>query len=94
MKKRLFLILSVTVMLAAGCGSTDNAVPDMEPEAAETVVGVVEPDMTENKEVTAAYQAQNGDTGKEQTAEEMAKEPGQEKEDKGAAETPEPKTEE
>ena len=94
MKKRLFLILSVTVMLAAGCGSTDNAVPDMEPEAAETVVDVVEPDMTENKEVTAAYQAQNGDTGKEQTAEEMAKEPGQEKEDKGAADTPEPKTEE
>ena len=92
MKKRLFLILSVTVMLAAGCGSTDNAVPDMEPEAAETVVDVVEPDMTENKEVTAAYQAQNGDTGKEQTAEEMAKEPGQEKEDKGAADTPEPKT--
>ena len=81
-------------MLAAGCGSTDNAVPDMEPEAAETVVNVVEPDMTENKEVTAAYQAQNGDTGKEQTAEEMAKEPGQEKEDKGAADTPEPKTEE
>lgn len=78
-------------MLAAGCGSTDNAVPDMEPEAAETVVDVVEPDMTENKEVTAAYQAQNGDTGKEQTAEEMAKEPGQEKGDKGAVETPEPK---
>lgn len=92
MKKRLFLILSVTVLLAAGCGNTDNAAPDMEPEAAETAVDVAEPDMTEDKEAAAAEQAENGDAEKEQTEKKTAEETGQEEGDKEAGETPEPKT--
>lgn len=91
MKKRLFLILSVAVMLAAGCGNTDRILPDVGTDTTQTVTDAAEPDMAGDKETPAADQAQNGDTGKEQTAEEMAKEPGQEKGDKGAVETPEPK---
>lgn len=91
MKKRLFLILSVTIMLAAGCGNKDNVVPDMEAEATETVTDTEEPDMAEDKEAPAADQAENGDAGKEQTEKETAKEPVQEEGDKAAEETPEPK---
>ena len=87
MKKRLFLILSVTIMLAAGCGNKDNILPDMETEAAETVTDTEEPDMAEDKEVPAADQAENGDTEKE-----TAKETEQEEGDKEAGETPEPKS--
>ena len=90
MKKRLFLILSVAVMLAAGCGNTDRILPDAGADTTETVMDAAEPDMAGDRKAPAADQAQNGDTGKEQTAEEMAKEPEQEKGDKGAAETPEP----
>ena len=64
MKKRLFLILSVTIMLAAGCGNKDNVVPDMEAEATETVTDTEKPDMAEDKEAPAADQAENGDAGK------------------------------
>ncbi len=92
MKKRLFLILSVTVMLAAGCGNRDNVVPDMETEAAETVTDTEEPDMAEDKEVPAADQAENGDTEKRQTEKEIAEEPEQAEGDKEAEETPEPKS--
>lgn len=92
MKKRLFLILSVTVLLAAGCGNKDNVVPDMETEAAETVTGTEEPDMAEDKEVPAADQAENRDTEKEQTEKETAKETEQEEGNKEAEETPEPKS--
>ena len=90
MKKRLFLILSVAVMLAAGCGNTDRILPDVGTDTTQTVTDAAEPDMAGDRKAPAADQAQNGDTGKEQTAEEMAKEPEQEKGDKGAAETPEP----
>lgn len=90
MKKRLFLILSVAVMLAAGCGNTDRILPDAGADTTETVMDVAEPDMAGDRKAPAADQAQNGDTGKEQTAEETAKEPEQEKGDKEAAETPEP----
>lgn len=51
MRKRLFLILSVTVMFVAGCGNKDNVLPDMETEATETVTDTEEPDMTEDKEI-------------------------------------------
>ena len=37
MKKRLFLILSVGIMLFAGCGNKDNLMADMETEKTETV---------------------------------------------------------
>ena len=70
MKKRLFLILSVTVMLAAGCGNKDNNLPDMETEAVETAIDTVEPDMAEEKEAPAADQAENRDAHKEQTGKE------------------------
>ena len=92
MKKRLFLILSVTIMLAAGCGNKDNILPDMETEVAETATDTEEPDMAEDKEVPAADQAENGDTEKEQTEKETAEETGQEEGDKEAGETPEPKS--
>lgn len=91
MKKRLFLILSVTIMLAAGCGNKDIPT-DMETEVAETVTDTEEPDMAEDKEVPAADQAENGDTEKEQTEKETAEETGQEEGDKEAEETPEPKS--
>ena len=78
MKKRLFLILSVTIMLAAGCGNKDNVVPDMETEATETVIDTEELDMAEDKEAPAADQAENGDTEKEHTEKETAKETEQE----------------
>ena len=92
MKKRLFLILSVTIMLAAGCGNKDNVVPDMETEATETVIDTEELDMAEDKEAPAADQAENGDTEKEHTEKETAKETEQEEGDKEAEETPEPKS--
>ena len=92
MKKRLFLILSVTIMLAAGCGNKDNILPDMETEAAETVKDTEEPDMAEDKEVPAVDQAGNGDTEKEQTEKETAKEAEQEEGDMEAGETPGPKS--
>lgn len=88
MKKRLFLILSVTVMLAAGCGNKDNNLPDMETEAVETAIDTVEPDMAEDKEAPAADQAENRDAQKEQTGKETAEETGQEEGDKEAEEMP------
>lgn len=92
MKKRLFLILSVAIMLAAGCGDTDSFQPDTGTEATETVMDAEEPDMAEDKEIPAADQAENRDTEKEQAVEQTAKGTGQEKGDKEAEETPEPKS--
>lgn len=92
MKKRLFLILSVTIMLAAGCGNKGNILTDMETEATETVTDIEEPDMAEGKEAPAADQAENGDANKEQTGKETAEETGQEEGDKEAGETPEPQS--
>ena len=91
MKKRLFLILSVTVMLAAGCGNKDNIMPDMETEVTETVIDTEEPDVAEDKEVPAAEQAEEN-TEKEQTKKETEKETGQEEGGKETEETPEPKS--
>lgn len=87
MKKRLFLILSVTVMLAAGCGNKGNILTDMETEATETVTDIEEPDMAEDKENPAADQTENGDANKEQTGKETAEEG-----DKEAGETPKPQS--
>lgn len=88
MKKRLFLILSVTVMLAAGCGNKDNNLPNMETEAVETAIDIVELDMAEDKEAPTSDQAENGDAQKEQTGKETAEETGQEEGDKEAEEMP------
>lgn len=65
MKKRLFLILSVAVMLAAGCGNTDRILPDAGADTTETVMDAAELDMAGDSKTPAADQAQNGDTGKE-----------------------------
>ena len=91
MKKRLFLILSVTVMLAAGCGNKDNAAPDIEAGAAETVTDTGEQDMAEDKEAADADQAENGDAGKEQAEKGAAEETEPEDGDKEAGGTQEPK---
>ena len=89
MKKRLFLILSVTIMLAAGCGNKDNILPDMGTEVAETVIDTEAPDMAGDKEAPAD-QTENKDTGKAQAEKETAEatEPGEG--DRAAEETPEP----
>ena len=91
MEKRLFLILSVTVMLAAGCGNKDNAAPDIEAGAAETVTDTGEQDMAEDKEAADADQAENGDAGKEQAEKGAAEETEPEDGDKEAGGTQEPK---
>ena len=87
MKKRLFLILSVTTMLVAGCGNKYNILTDMEAEATETAIDTEETDMAEDKEVPASAQAENGDAENEQTEKETVKETEQE-----AEKTPEPKS--
>ncbi len=92
MKKRLFLILSVTVMLAAGCGNKDNILTDMETEPTETVIDTEEPDMAEDEEIPATEQAENGVAGERQTGKEPPEETEPEEGDKEAAETPEPQS--
>lgn len=89
MKKRLFLILSVSVMLIAGCGNKNNAVADMETEVTETVTDTEEQDMAGNTEMPAEEQTESGETEKGQTGE---KEMPERKEDAGAEETPEPQS--
>ena len=91
MKKRLFLILSVSIMLFAGCGNKD-ILTDMGTEKTETAGGTEEPDMTGDEEISAADQTENGETKRGQTEKEMPKETEPEEEDKEAAETPEPKS--
>jgi hypothetical protein len=92
MKKRLFLILSVTIMLAAGCGNKDNILTDMETEPTETVIDTEEPDMAEDEEIPATEQAENGVAGERQTGKEPPEETEPEEGDKEAAETPEPQS--
>ncbi len=74
MKKRLFLILSVTIMLAAGCGNRDNVVPDMETEATETVIDIEEPNIAVDEEISVLDQSESGNTEKEQTGKESLEE--------------------
>lgn len=95
MKKRLFLILSVTIMFAAGCGNKENILTDVETETTETVTDIEEPDMAEDEEIPAAFQVENGETDKGQPEKEMPKETEPEdgdKEDKGTEETPAPQS--
>ena len=89
MKKRLFLILSVSIMLFAGCGNKNNAVTGMETEVTETVTGTEEPDMAKDTEIPAKEQTESGETEKGQTGE---KEMPERKEDAVAEETPEPQS--
>ena len=94
MKKRLFLILSVSILLIAGCGNKDIPA-DMETEKTEMAGGTEETDMAGDDEIPAADQAENGETDKGQSEKEMPKETEPEdgdKEDKGAGETPEPRS--
>ena len=94
MKKRLFLILSVSILLIAGCGNKDIPA-DMETEKTEMAGGTEETDMAGDDEIPAADQAENGETDKGQSEKEMPKESEPEdgdKEDKGAGETPEPRS--
>lgn len=89
-EKRLFLILSVSIMLFAGCGNRD-ILTDMGTEKTETAGGTKDTDMTGDEEISAADQTENGETKRGQTEKEMPKETEPEEEDKEAAETPEPK---
>ena len=91
MKKKLFLILSVTVMLAAGCRNKGDILPDMETEATETVIDTEKPDMAEDKEASAAVHEENGDAEKEQTGKKTTEGTEQKEGDREAEETPEPK---
>ena len=54
MKKRLFLILSVGIMLFAGCGNKDNLMADMETEKTETVRDTEETDIAGDTNKPAA----------------------------------------
>lgn len=90
MKKRLFLILSVTIMLAAGCGNRDNVVPDMETEATETVIDIEEPNMVVDEEISVLDQSENVNTEKEQTGKESLEETEPEMSEVG--ETPKPQS--
>lgn len=90
MKKRLFLILSVSIMLIAGCGNKNNAVADMETEVTETVTDTEEQDMAGNTEMPAEEQTESGETEKGQTGEKEM--PERKEEDAGAEETPEPQS--
>lgn len=60
MKKRLFLILSVGIMLFAGCGNKDNLMADMETEKTETVRDTEETDIAGNTNKPAAVQTGEG----------------------------------
>ena len=86
------MILSVTVMLAAGCGNKDNILTGVGEGSAETVAGIEEPDMAVEEEIPAEDQAENEDTEKEQTEKEAAKGTDLEKGDKKAEETPKPQS--
>lgn len=89
MKKRLFLILSVSIMLIAGCGNKDNITAGTETEKTETVRDTGETDMAGDTETLAAVQTENRETTKQQTEKETPKETEPEEEDKEAGETPE-----
>lgn len=91
MKKRLFLILSVGIMLFAGCGN-EEFVADMETEKTETAEGTEETDTAGDEEIPAADQTENGVTKGGQTEKEMPKETEPEGEEKEAVETPEPRS--
>lgn len=91
MKKRLFLILSVSIMLFAGCGNKDNITAGTETEKTETVRDTGETDMAGDTETLEAVQTENWETAKQQTEKEIPAETESEGEDAEAAETQESK---
>lgn len=91
MKKRLFLILFVSIMLFTGCGNKDNITADTETEKTETVRDTGETDIAGDTETPAAVQTENRETTKQQTEKETPKETEPEEEETEAAETQESK---
>ncbi len=73
MKKRLFLILSVSIMLFAGCGNK-GITTDREMEKTETAGGTEETDMAGDEEIPAAVQTEDGETEKAQAETEAPEE--------------------
>ena len=89
MKKRLFLILSVSIMLFAGCDNK-GITTDREAEKAETAGGTEETDMAGDEEVPAAVQTEDGETEKAQAETEAPEETEPEEEEREGVETPAP----
>lgn len=87
MEKRLFLILSVSIMLFAGCGNK-GITTDREAEKTETAGGTEETDMAGMK--PAAVQTEDGGTEKAQAETEAPEETEPEEEDREEVETPAP----
>ncbi|MCM1224955.1 MAG: hypothetical protein NC548_61945 [Lachnospiraceae bacterium] len=90
MKKRLFLILSVILMLAVGCGNKNNILTDIETETSETASRTVESDITDDEETSVMDWTDNEDTEEEQTERETPKDTEPEERDKTTEETPAP----
>lgn len=92
MKKRLFLILSVTIMLFAGCGSKDNVMNDMEADKTEMADSTKETDMAGDKEIPDAGQKGKNEAKKRQAEKKTSKkaEPKKEEPEKGHKEAEEP----
>ena len=92
MKKRLFLILSVTIMLFAGCGSKYNVLNDMEAEKTEMVDSTKETDMAGDKGTPDVGQKGKNETKKRQVEKKTSKKAESEKEHKEAEEPPSPQS--
>jgi len=92
MRKKLFLILSVGILLFAGCGG-NNDMPGMAEEKTEAVRDTEETGRTGDKEPPAAEQERNGRKEKGQAKKKTPKRPKPEKENTEDAETPESQSE-
>ena len=92
MKKRLFLILSVTIMLFAGCGSKGNVLNNMEADKTEMADSTKETDMAGDKEIPDAGQKGKNEAKKRQAEKKTSKkaEPKKEEPEKGHKEAGEP----
>ncbi|MDE7434973.1 MAG: hypothetical protein K2N01_03995 [Lachnospiraceae bacterium] len=67
MKKSLFLILSVSITLFAGCGNKNNSVTDTETETTEAARDTEEADIAENTKIPGTEQTEKEETEEEQT---------------------------
>ena len=92
MKKRLFLILSVTIMLFAGCGSKDNVLSDMETEKIEMADSTKDTDMAGDKGTPDVGQKGKNETRKRRAGKKTSKKAEPEKEHKEAEEPPSPQS--
>ena len=88
MKKRLFLILSVTIMLFAGCGSKDNVLSDMETEKTEMADSTKETDMAGDKGTPDVGRKGKNEARKRQAEKKISKKEEPEKEHKETEEPP------